>query len=134
MPCKHLLGEKFDKCRTREHSFNTYLEKKKQVQNSGIAFNTYPEENEVSVEREISLSPLIYEKEKRGIAFNTCDAPLNMPAAGVEPALPLGERDFKSRASANSVMPACKKYGLFVDRSVYRSRFICSRNLRIRSL
>ena len=35
---------------------------------------------------------------------------LYMPAAGVEPALPLGERDFKSRASANSAMPAgiCK--------------------------
>ena len=33
-----------------------------------------------------------------------------MPAAGVEPALPLGERDFKSRASANSAMPACTVY------------------------
>ena len=31
---------------------------------------------------------------------------LLVPAAGVEPALPLGERDFKSRASANSAMPA----------------------------
>ena len=42
----------------------------------------------------------------------------SMPAAGVEPALPLGERDFKSRASANSAMPAgtiCNppKHGLF---------------------
>ena len=36
-----------------------------------------------------------------------------MPAAGVEPALPLGERDFKSRASANSAMPAGTLYGSY---------------------
>ena len=44
----------------------------------------------------------------------------SMPAAGVEPALPLGERDFKSRASANSAMPA----GIWKDLIFIKSFFM----------
>ena len=37
-----------------------------------------------------------------------------MPAVGVEPTLLIGERDFKSRASANSAMPADEHMKLFI--------------------